>query len=240
LIELKTAAFQTSISPISLQILLPYVTVALTGMITIFYHSTLKNRYGDAKGTWIYFAVFFALLAAVPLLIILSVENDPRRVLIDLGVAVGKYRIGLLLMLVFLPISLIIGHVVSRTPEMIAWYPFSKQVCARDTTFALYELGYLLLYYTAWEFLYRGLLFFPLLAAFGYIPAMAITTLLSTLHHIGHPKSEIGGAVLGGVIFSAVALVTRSIIYAIGIHAMFGVVNDTFIYLRNYRKGRGR
>ncbi len=238
MIGLKTAFFYTSISPISMRILLPYVTVALTGLITIFYHSALKSRYGDAKGVWIYFLVFFGLLAAVPLLIILSVENDPLPVLIDLGVAVGNYRIGLVLMLVFLPISLLIGHVVSRSPEMIAWYPFSKQVCARDTTFVLYELGYLLLYYTAWEFLYRGLLFFPLVAAFGYVPALAITTLLSTLHHIGHPKSEIVGAVLGGVIFSATALVTRSILYAIGIHAMFGVANDTFIYLRNYRKPR--
>ncbi len=239
MIDLSTVVFHAPISPISMQILLPYITVALTGMITIFYHSTLKKRYGDAKGTWIYFAAFFLLLAAVPLIIILCVENDPLRVLADLGVATGNYRIGLVLMLVFLPISLLIGHLVSRSPEMIAWYPFSKQVCARDGTFALYELGYVLLYYTAWEFLYRGMLFFPLLAACGYVPAMAITTLLSTLHHIGHPKTEIAGAVLGGVIFSATALLTRSILYAIGIHAMFGVANDTFIYIRSYRIPRG-
>lgn len=239
MIELKTAILHTSIHPISMQILLPYITVALTGMITIFYHSVLNKRFGDAKGTWIYFAVFFVLLAAVPILLIFLIENDPRQVLIDLGFAVGNHRIGLLLVLAFVPIALLVGRLVSRTPEMIAWYPFSKQVCARDGAFALYEAGYLLLYYTTWEFLYRGILFFPLLAAFGYIPAMAITTLLSTLHHIGHPKTEIGGAVLGGVIFSAVALVTRSILYAIVIHAMIGVVNDTFIYLRTYRKPPG-
>jgi membrane protease YdiL (CAAX protease family) len=59
------------------------------------------------------------------------------------------------------------------------------------------------------------------------------------LHHIGHPKSEILGALLGGVIFSSIALVSRSILYPILIHAMFGIVNDTFIYLRNYRKNSG-
>ena len=240
MIELKTAVFHTSISPLSMRILLPYITVALAGMITVFYHSAFKKRFGDAKGTWLYFTVFFALLAAVPILLIVLIEKDPLQVLLGLGFSLGNYRVGLLVVLVFVPISLLIGHIVSRTGGMVAWYPFSKQVCARDSSFLLYELGYLLLYYTTWEFLYRGLLFFPLLAGFGYIPAMAITTTLSTLHHIGHPKSEIGGAVLGGVIFSAIALVTRSLLYPVAIHAMIGVVNDTFIYLRNYRKSPGR
>ena len=223
-----------------MRILLPYITVALAGMVTVFYHSVLNKRHGDAKGSWIYFAVFFALLAAVPILLILLLENEPLKALGALGLTAGNYRLGLVLVLVFLPIALLIGHIVSKTEEMIAWYPFSKQVCARDATFALYEAGYLLLYYTAWEFLYRGLLFFPLLRGVGFIPAMAITTTLSTLHHIGHPKSEIWGALLGGVVFASVALSTRSILYPILIHATFGIVNDTFIYLRSYRQKTGR
>ena len=239
MIEFKEALFHTSISPSSLRILLPYITVALAGMITVFYHSVLNKRYGDAKGTWIYFAVFFTLLAAVPILLILFIESQPLQVLIGLGLTAGNYRLGLVLFLIFVPVALLIGHIVSKTGEMIAWYPFSKQVCARDRSFALYEVGYLLLYYSAWEFLYRGLLFFPLLNGIGFIPALAITTALSTLHHIGHPKSEIWGALLGGVIFASVALLTRSILYPILIHATIGIVNDTFIYLRNYRKKTG-
>ena len=39
--------------------------------------------------------------------------------------------------------------------------------------------------------------------------------------------------------FALVALVTRSILYPILIHATFGIVNDTFIYLRNHRKNSG-
>jgi membrane protease YdiL (CAAX protease family) len=240
LTELTAAVLQASISPFSMRILLPYITIALAGTITIFHHSTLKNRYGDARGMWLYFAVFFALLAAVPVLLILFIENNPLRVLSGLGITLGNYRVGLVAVAAFVPISLLIGHIVSRTEEMIAWYPFSKQVCARDRSFLFYELGYLLLYYTAWEFLYRGLLFFPLLEGFGFVPAMAITTALSTLHHLGHPKSEIGGAVLGGVLFSFVVLLTHSILYPILMHAMVGVVNDTFIYLRSYRKSPGR
>jgi membrane protease YdiL (CAAX protease family) len=235
LIDFKEAVFHTSISPGSMRILFPYLAVALTGLITIFYHSVLNRRYGDARGTWIYFAAFFTLLEALPVLLILLVESEPLQVLIDLGVTVGNYRFGLVLVLVFLPIALLIGHIVSRTEEMVAWYPFSKEVCARASSFALYEVGYLLLYYTAWEFLYRGLLFFPLLRGIGFIPAMVLTTTISTMHHIGHPKSEIWGALVGGVVFASIALLTRSILYTILIHAMFGIVNDTFIYLRSYR-----
>jgi membrane protease YdiL (CAAX protease family) len=240
LIDINAAILYTSISPSSMRILLPYIAAALTAMITVFYHSVLNKRYGDAKGMWIYFAAFFILLEAVPVFLVFFIESEPLQVLVDLGVTVGNYRIGLVSVLIFLPIALIIGHIVSKTGEMIAWYPFSKQVCARDISFAIYEVGYLLLYYTAWEFLYRGLLFFPLLKGIGFIPAMAVTTTLSTLHHIGHPRSEIWGAFLGGVIFASIALVTRSIIYPILIHAMFGIVNDTFIYLRSYRKTSGR
>jgi membrane protease YdiL (CAAX protease family) len=218
-----------------MQILLPYIMVALTVLITAFHHSTLKSRYGDAKGTWLYFLVFFSLLAVVPTLIVVLVENDPLQVLSDLGVGLGNYRIGVALMLVGLPITVLIGHFVSKTPELRSWYPFSKEVCAKDSTFVAYELGYLLLYYSAWEFLYRGVLFFPLLSSFGFLPALAITTALSTLHHIGHPKSEILGALLAGIVFSCIALLTRSLLYPIVIHAMVGLSSDTFIYLRIHR-----
>jgi len=238
--ELKKAFLYTSISPISMQILLPYIAVALTALITVFYHSGLKRRFGDAKGMWLYFLLFFLFFVAGPILIVVVVEPSPLQVLSDLGAGPGNYKVGVLLILLGLPITVLISHFAANTPGMKEWYPFSKEVCARDGAFIAYELGYILLYYSAWEFLYRGVLFFPLLNGFGFLPAMAITTALSTLHHIGHPKPEIVGAVFAGVIFSCIALLTRSILYSIAIHAMVGVSSDTFIYLRNYRGNSGR
>ena len=83
------------------------------------------------------------------------------------------------------------------------------------------------------------MLFFPLAAALGFLPAMALNTALSTLHHIGHPKSEVFGALLAGIVFSCIALWTGSVLYPIVIHATVGVVNDTFIYVRTYRRKAG-
>ncbi|MBN2552574.1 MAG: CPBP family intramembrane metalloprotease [Spirochaetales bacterium] len=240
MIQIREVVLAASISPPSMRILLPYIAVALTLMTTQFYHAALKKRHGDARGTWLYFLLFFTLLAALPLLLILLAEDEPLQALSELGVGWGEYRIGGALMLVFVPIALLIGHVISKTEEMKDWYPFSKEVCTSDGRFILYETGYLLLYYTAWEFLYRGMLFFPLAAALGFLPAMALNTALSTLHHIGHPKSEVFGALLAGIVFSCIALWTRSVLYPIVIHATIGVVNDTFIYLRTYRNAAGR
>jgi len=227
-----------SIEPTSLRVVYPYLAGALTLLVTVFYHAALKRRYGDAKGTWLYFVAFFALVTAVPLLLIVLLERNPLRVLSGLGLSWGAYRIGLILVAAFIPISVVIGNVVSKTEEMQAWYPFSKQVCARTGSFIVYEIGYLLLYYTAWEFLYRGILFFPLVNSLGFLPAAALTTALSTLHHIGHPRSEIFGALLGGILFALIAAATRSLLYAIVIHAMIGIVNDSFIYARTDRFAR--
>ena len=224
-----------SITPISMQILLPYIAAALAALITVFYHSDLKRRFGDAKGMWLYFSLFFLFFVALPTLIVVLVEPNPLQVLSELGVGPGNYKVGIPLLLLGLPITVLISHFAANSPGMKEWYPFSKEVCARDGTFVAYELGYILLYYSAWEFLYRGILFFPLLNGFGFLAAMAITTALSTLHHIGHPKVEIFGAVFAGIVFSIIALLTRSILYSIAIHALTGVSTDTFIYLRNYR-----
>ena len=49
---LREAVFHMSISPGSLRIVLPYVTVALAGMVTVFHHTVLNKRYGDARGSW--------------------------------------------------------------------------------------------------------------------------------------------------------------------------------------------
>ena len=220
-------------------ILFPYLAIALTLLITVFHHSALKRRYGEAKGMWLYFLLFFLLLEAFPVMILAVVETDPLRGLAALGMGAGNYRIGLILTLAALPVALLLGFFGSGVAEMRRWYPFSKQACTADGAFVAYELGYLLLYYTAWEFLYRGLLFFPLLSSTGFLPAAVITAVLSTMHHIGHPKTEIFSSLIAGIVFAAIALLTRSFLYCAAIHAMVGISTDTFIYLKNYRRARG-
>ena len=224
-----------SLSTLSLQILFPYIAVALTVLVTALHRSVLKTRLGDTRGTWLYFALFFLLLLAVPLGVVLVVESGPLQALAGLGVGFGNTRIGLPLLLAGSPLAVLAGYLASARPGVGAWHPFSKDICTRRHGLVLYEAGNILLYYTAWEFLYRGLLFFPLVGSIGFLPALAISTALSTLHHIGFPKSEIVAALIGGILFCVIAFYTQSVLYPFALHAMAGVSLDTFVCSRNSR-----
>ena len=127
------------------------------------------------------------------------------------------------------------GFIGSRNPEMQKIYPFAKAVCAGARTFAGYELSYLFLYYLPWEFVFRGVLFLPLVPAIGLIPALAVQTAISTLLHIGHPDTEVFAAAGAGLIFGALAWATGSFFYPLILHAATGIATDTFLYLRRRR-----
>ena len=227
-------------APRSLLVLYPWIAVTLTVAVTLLNHRRLRERLGDTAGMWVYFAGFFTFFLLVPVALVLVAEPSPGAVLASLGLGPGRWRLGLVLSAIAVPITLFMSHLSSKMPEMQGQYPFSKAACASDGAFALYEAGYLVLYYTAWEFLYRGLLFFPLVSALGFLPAMAITTALSTVYHIGHPDTEIWSALAGGVVFGLIAWLTGSVYYSFFIHAMLGVSDDAFIYARCYRHRAAR
>jgi len=136
------------------------------------------------------------------------------------------------------PVALAAGFIGSRDPAMQAQYPFSKEACADPGVFVRFEIAYFVLYYLPWEFVFRGLLFFPLVPTVGFIPALALQTIISTLYHFGHPSSEIFAALGAGVIFGLIAYATGSIFYTAIIHAAVGIGNDVFLYLRRPRAPR--
>ena len=225
-------------APRSFFIVLPYLAVGLTLMATFFHHRRLKEKLGDARGMRLYFVLFFLLLFLVPLLIIVFSESEPPLALAGMGLRLGNAALGFAIVAAAAPVTLLIGYFASGTPEIQAQYPYSKTACKNDRSFVLYETLYVLLYYTAWEFLYRGVLFFPLLNNYGILIAFSVPTALSTLHHTGHPDSEVWGALAGGILFSAIAMLTGSILYPLLVHALLGVSDDAFVYLRCHRKKR--
>jgi membrane protease YdiL (CAAX protease family) len=226
------------LEPLSARILFPYLAAALAVAGSLLHHRRLRTTLGDARGMWVYFGSFFLLFLVVPAMLIVAVEPRPLDASAFYGIRPGNWPLGLLLAGISVPIVLFLCWSYSKNPGAKEQYPFSKDACANDRSFALYELGYAGLYFTSWEFLYRGVLFFPLAHALGYLPAAAITTTLSTLHHIGHPEWEIFGALAGGFLFSLVAVVTGSLFYPFFIHALLGVGDDFFIYRRYHRAGR--
>jgi membrane protease YdiL (CAAX protease family) len=122
-------------------------------------------------------------------------------------------------------------------------YPFSKEAMDTPGRFVLYELAYVAFYYVAWEFAFRGVVLFSLLAFLprtipGVAVAILVQTFLSTIYHIGHPHSEVVGAFILGIVAGAATVVTGSILYGFLYHALAGVLNDSLAYRRLARARR--
>ena len=217
-------------------LLYPYLALAFTLMVTVFHHRTLRQGRKELRAFLLYFAAFFLFFLALPLALVLLTAADPAAFLRSAGLTFGQARRGLALSACALPIALAAAFIGSRDPALREQYPFAKAACRTPGTFIAYETAYLFLYYLPWEFLYRGLLFLALLPALGLFPALALQTIISTIHHFGHPESEIWAACGAGFAFGLVAWFSGSILYTVFMHALVGIGNDTFLYLRWHRQ----
>ncbi|MGB8952925.1 MAG: CPBP family intramembrane glutamic endopeptidase [Candidatus Aminicenantales bacterium] len=216
-------------------VLLLYLSLAFTLMLTVFNYRRLLKKYDDFRAFLLYFGFFFLTLMAVPCLIVLISAEAPLQYLKAIGFSTGRSGLGLLLMAAAVPVALLAALVGSRDPVMKRQYPFSKSACSSLQKFIGYETAYLLLYYLTWEFVFRGVLFFPFISSSGLLAALSLQTLLSTLYHIGHPDTEIFASLGAGFIFGLVAYWTGSFLYTVFIHALVGISNDTFLYFRYHR-----
>jgi membrane protease YdiL (CAAX protease family) len=216
-------------------LLYPYLAVAFTLMVTVFHHRRLRRRRDELNAVLLYFAAFFLFFLAVPVILIVLSAADPAVFLQALGLTIGRSGRGLAFAAAAVPVCLVAAFIGSRDPAMREQYPFAKAACRTPATFAAYEAAYLIFYYLPWEFLYRGLLFLALLPALGLAPALALQAIISTLHHFGHPDTEIWAACGSSFIFGLVAWMTGSFLYTVFIHALVGIANDTFLYRRWHR-----
>jgi membrane protease YdiL (CAAX protease family) len=219
-------------------VLYVYLAVAFTLMSTVFHHRTLSKKHGDCRAFLLYFAAFFSLFLAVPLSIIALAASSPGSFLAAVGLTTGRAGKGVFLTAIAVPIVLLMSFLASRDPVMKEQYPFSKEACTSLKKFVVYEACYLVLYYLPWEFLFRGILFFPMVQATGLIPALALQTIISTVYHLGHPHSEVFAALAAGFIFGLIAQATGSILYPFLMHALAGIANDSFLYHRHHRRAR--
>jgi hypothetical protein len=215
--------------------------VLLSSVLNV--HSLKRNVMHDYGPVMAYFTSFFVLMFVFPMALVMI--EGPRVGMYPwtLGMRLGDWQSGLTVIAVSLPLlglSILAG---SRDPELMRQYPFSKEALAGPGRFVLYELAYVAFYYLAWEFAFRGVVLFGLLAFLpktipGIAVAIMVQTFLSTIYHIGHPHSEVFGAFILGLVAGATAVVTGSILYGLFCHALAGVLNDCLAYRRLARTRR--
>ncbi len=209
-------------------ILLPALLIALSrsvGSIEFASHA-FPNVSRFAQVLYMFGSVFL-LFGAVPFVVIRFVFHDSLR---EYGVRFGDWKTGLLATAVLFPaIAVLLLLPASQTPEMRTFYPFDTAAAASFWHLARLETARGLLFYTAWEFLFRGFMLFGLRRYVGDWLAISIQTLPSCLWHIGMPTGELIASIAGGVLFGVIALRTNSIVWPLLLHLLIGSALDAMI-----------
>jgi len=177
---------------------------------------------------WIAFAIGFVLLVLVPMALIRWVLHDD---LGDYGLGLPeqpRVKISLLAAGFLLVVGLPAFVISTGDAGMQATYPlYHGELDGWD--FVVYELGYLVFFFTV-EFVFRGYLLFGLLGAGGKermgLQAILVSTLVYVVWHIDRPTPELLGALVFGPAACAIALATRSIWPLVLVHWLLNVVLD--------------
>jgi membrane protease YdiL (CAAX protease family) len=165
------------------------------------------------------------VLGAVPVLAAVALTGlRPSR----LGLGLGHWRAGVRWLAVGIPLAVLAGWIGASGQAMRAVYPLDPTASASFETFAPYALLQLL-YYGAWEVLFRGVLLFGLRGHMGDVAANLSQTGLSVTAHFGRAASETFAAFPAGLVFGWVALRTGSIWPIIITHWVVGISCDWFI-----------
>jgi membrane protease YdiL (CAAX protease family) len=173
------------------------------------------------------FGAMFVLLGALPALAIRLGWGVSLR---EMGVRLGDWRLGLKTLALFVPLVIVpLVWLGSRMEDVRGEYPMAKVLLERRDLIVGYELLYVALYYTAWEFFFRGAMLFGTRGLLGDGGAMLVQTIPSCMIHFGKPVGETLGAVAVGLIMGYVALRTRSILYVWIAHSAIGILADVFV-----------
>lgn len=173
------------------------------------------------------FAIFFILMFIIPVIL---VKYFFKESLAQYGFGLGDIKFGSIVTVIALFLLVVpLIYSGSKMADVRLEYPLAKILLERHDLIFFYESAYVIFYYIAWEFFFRGFLLFGLKDRFGTFNAVLIQTISSCLIHIGKPEGEIIGSIIVGIIFGAIALRTRSIWYVFILHAAMGVLTDLFI-----------
>ena len=180
----------------------------------------------DQSKAIIQFIIFFVLTFVLPLIFI---KIFTHKKISDFGLYPGDYKYGLKTLILIPLVILPVIYIAAKMEDVQSEYPLAKSLLSDHSNLLFYQLSYIVFYYIAWEFFFRGFILFGIKDRFGDWNAILIQTISSCLIHIGKPEGEIIGSIIVGILFGYIALRTRSIWYVFLMHASIGVLTDLFI-----------
>ena len=226
--DLKTLLRQWVTEPSLILLITPILTMVWVyfGKQAVFEQLWLRgDPHQDLYSALYEFLTAFLLMGVVPLLIVKLVFKGRLR---DFGVQLGDAKFGFIATAIAAPLLVLALAIGTADPTMQAEYPLARSAVQNPLFYLAVETAYIALYYTSWEFFYRGFMLFGLEKHYGALAAILIQTIPSTIVHIGKPPSETFAALVAGLAFGYLAVRTRSVVYPLILHAIVGVSTNLF------------
>jgi len=140
----------------------------------------------------------------------------------DYGIRIGRWRLAIVLTAITLAVFSLIVYGASKIPEVYAYYH------KYSINWPPYILGRVL-YMFAWEFLFRGYMFFGLEKSIGK-SAIFVQTIPFVLLHFGATSLETLVTIPEGFILGYLAYKTRSFLPCFIVHSEIDILMDVLTY----------
>jgi len=219
--------------------ILPNYAIIFTTVVLFVYcyfgsYSFFENAFPSASKINFYKYIYHHITAFFLffLLGVLFTKFIMKQRLKNYGFGAGNHKFGIIFCAVATVIIPFLALSCVYNKDMMTCYPLVNLTELNYTEIFLFFISYFL-YYAGWEYLFRGILFFSSEDKFGPITAVLITTMISALIHtsiggFGKPVTETLSAIPAGILFGYVTYKTRSIWYAVYIHALLGFLIEIF------------
>ncbi len=168
----------------------------------------IVDRFPDHLSFNLSYDRFFSFFVIPILVITLLFRESPAKY----GVAIGKWREGLVWMLVVCPIITVILWFLVRNSAMAQWY------LRRANDSPLQMIWFQGVELFGWDYMWRGFWLFGLARVIGIGPAIVMQAVPFAIFHLGKPEIETFTTLFGGIGFGFIAWRCRSFIYAWLIH----------------------
>lgn len=175
----------------------------------------ILNEYHPIGSFWVSSFVYFAVLPALVILILL------RRNPLDFGLRLGNVRLWSVYSLIFLIIAIPALYFSSDVSSVVRYY------AGRDIDLLRYSLE-MAVYFLGWEFVFRGFMLFGLKDKFRE-GSILIQMIPFVLLHIGKPEIETISTILSGLIWGYICYRGNSFWPAYIMHLVINISNKAFV-----------
>lgn len=154
-----------------------------------------------------------AIVCVITILILIFGRVNIR----SYGIAFGKIKFWLPVLLIFFLFMIPIIFWASRMPSFQKTYPMLPLAKEGIHGFIVAELSFGI-FFIFWEFFFRGYMLFALEKRTGFLVANGIQAMAFAFMHFGKPELEVYSALAGGLIIGWLAWRSKSFLPAFFIH----------------------